>query len=301
MRAIVVHGGCGNEEIVDKKMKSMKTGVKKACKLGFEILNKETENKDSALKAVEETIKYLEDNPVFDAGTGSFYNLLEEIEMDASIMNSKQEAGAVACIKKVQHPISIARKVMEELPHILLAGEGAQLFARSLDFAEYDPGRPEQKEDLNEKAKDLSKNMKKFREQYRKIRENQKIFSTVGVVAIDDNGEIVSGTSTGGIHLKLPGRVGDTPIIGAGTYVDKNGGASATGMGEGIIKISVTRKVIELINEGYQVQKACDKIINKADQMDVVCGVIAIDKKGNIGISHNGEHMPVYSMNYEQS
>ncbi|MFW6287679.1 MAG: isoaspartyl peptidase/L-asparaginase family protein [bacterium] len=293
MKSIIVHGGCGDEKISEKKMNLMKQGVKQAAEIGMKKLNKGL----SAVDTVEETIKYLENDPVFDAGTGSFYNLLGEIEMDASIMTGRGETGAVACIQGVQHPISVARKVMEELPHILLAGEGAKLFARSLGIPEYDPSHPDSKRFLQENIDNLSPDMENFRKKYQKIREEQNIFSTVGVVVLDKQGLLTAGTSTGGILQKLPGRIGDTPIIGAGTYAAPEGAVSATGMGEGIIKLSVSRQVVEFLKNGMKIQEACEKIIEEADKQKITCGVIALDDKGTPGIAYNGKHMTYYSLN----
>lgn len=290
MRAIIVHGGMEDTTLPADLQEKRYAGTRKACEIGYETLLRT----DSAIDAVEAAIKYLEDDPIFDAGTGSFYNLFGEIEMDASIMDSSGNAGAIACIQRVQHPISVARKVMEATPHVLIVGEGAELFARSHGFPEYDPGTEHARRFLNEQMKKVPEQMKGLMERYRKIQERLKSYSTVGAVAIDSTGRIAAGTSTGGIPQKLPGRVGDTPIIGAGTFAAQAAGASATGYGEGIIRLGVTRAVVERVATGLEVQQACKEVVCLGTKSSALFGVIALDADGNPGATFNGTLMPAY-------
>jgi beta-aspartyl-peptidase (threonine type) len=291
MKVLVVHGGCDEGYLAQEEQEKRNAGITEAFEEGLKVLKQ----RDSALDAVETVIAILEDNPHFDAGIhGSFKNMVGEIEMDASIMDSNESAGGVIRIRNFAHPISVARKVMEEMPHLMVSGKGAEIFARLAGFHEIPPelqtGSAEQR-DLDK----LPQNFREFIEKYSKRLEEQKIFSTVGAIAIDSTGYIVAGTSTGGIARAFPGRVGDTPIIGAGTFASKAGGASATGLGEGILKVGITRKVVELIESGAAVQKACEKVVALCSDRHFPCGVIALDSNGNVGIAHNGFFMPTRS------
>ncbi|WP_292588940.1 isoaspartyl peptidase/L-asparaginase family protein [Mesotoga sp. UBA5557] len=287
-RALIVHGGCDEGFLPQKEMELRTQGVRKAFEIGLDVL----QGSDSALDAVESVIVTLEDDPHFDAGiSGSFSNMIGEIEMDASIMDSNEAAGAVIRIKNFAHPISVARKVMEEIPHIILSGKGAEIFARLMGFRETSPDEQHANTDNREMEK-LPENYREFVKKYSKLLAEQRLFSTVGAVAVDSKGRIVAGTSTGGIAHAFPGRVGDTPIIGAGTFASISAGASATGLGEGILRVGVTRKLVELIEGGQAVQKACDRVIEICSKRGSPCGVIALDDEGNAGISHNGFFMP---------
>ncbi|AHF80414.1 isoaspartyl peptidase/L-asparaginase family protein [Thermococcus paralvinellae] len=292
MVAIIVHGGAGTIKKEEKIPKVIK-GVKEAVLAGW----KELKN-GSALDAVEEAIKALEDNPVFNAGTGSVLTLDGKVEMDAAIMMGKTlEAGAVASIWGVKNPISVARKVMEKTDHVLLVGEGALKFARIMGFEEYDPTTEErmrQWKELREKLlkegtipywKRISELIKEYPEVLR---------STVGAVAFDGE-EIVAGTSTGGVFLKIFGRVGDTPIIGAGTYANEFAGASCTGLGEVAIKLSLAKTAVDFVRLGLSAQKASEAAIELATKhfgRDTM-GIIMIDREGNVGFAKNTKHMSV--------
>lgn len=268
-------------------------GIKNAALAGFKVL----QNGRSALDACEEAVKSLEDNPVFNAGTGSVLTLDGRCEMDAAIMKgSTLEAGAVAGVDNLKNPISLARKVMEETDHVLLIGDGAMKFARIMGFTEYNPITEERKKEWQElrerllsgeplhwhKIQDL---LKKYPELLR---------GTVGCVALDDNGEVVAGTSTGGVFLKLFGRVGDTPLLGAGTYATLFGGASATGIGEGIMRTVLAKTVCDFMRMGISAEKAAQAGIDLINQtVKTETGIIAIDKNGNVGFAYNTKHMPV--------
>lgn len=287
-RALIVHGGCDEGFLPQKEMELRTQGVKEAFEIGLEVLK----GSDSALDAVESVIAKLEDDPHFDAGiSGSFANMIGEIEMDASIMDSNEAAGAVIRIKNFAHPISVARKVLEEIPHLMLSGKGAELFARLMGFRETSPNEQYANTDDREIEK-LPEDYREFVRKYSKLLAEQRTFSTVGAVAIDSKGHIVAGTSTGGIAHAFPGRVGDTPIIGAGTFASRSAGASATGLGEGILRVSVTRKLVELVEGGQAVQEACDRVVEICSERGFQCGVIALDAEGNAGLSHNGFFMP---------
>jgi len=294
MVAIIVHGGAGTikkEERIPKVLE----GVREAVLAGWKELKR-----GSALDAVEEAIKALEDNPIFNAGTGSVLTIDGKVEMDAAIMRSNLNAGAVASIWGVKNPISVARKVMEKTDHVLLAGEGAVRFARLMGFDEYNPTteeRVEQWKELREKLlregniihwKKISELIKEYPEVLR---------STVGAVAFDGE-EIVAGTSTGGVFLKMFGRVGDTPIIGGGTYANEFAGASCTGLGEVAIKLALAKTAVDFVRLGLNAQKASEAAIELATKYfgNDTMGIIMVDREGNIGFEKNTKHMSVAYM-----
>jgi len=290
MGTIIVHGGAGTirrEERIPKVIE----GVKEAVLAGWRELKR-----GSALDAVEEAVKALEDNPVFNAGTGSVLTLDGRVEMDAAIMRGKTlEAGAVAGIWGVKNPISVARKVMEKTDHVLLIGEGAVKFARLLGFEEYDPVTEERLKQWEELRKKLiergeTRHWKKLNELIREYPEVLR--STVGAVAFDGD-EVVAGTSTGGVFLKMFGRVGDTPIIGAGTYANEVAGASCTGLGEVAIKLALAKSATDLVRLGLNAQSASEAAISLATKYfgKDTMGIIMVDSKGNVGFAKNTRHM----------
>ena len=290
MVAIIVHGGAGTirkEERIPKVIE----GVRAAVLAGWRELKR-----GSALDAVEEAVKALEDNPIFNAGTGSVLTLDGRVEMDAAIMRGKTlEAGAVAGIWGVKNPISVARKVMEKTDHVLLIGDGAVKFARLLGFEEYDPiteERLKQWEELRKKLieKGETRHWKKLNELIKEYPEVLR--STVGAVAFDGE-EVVAGTSTGGVFLKMFGRVGDTPIIGGGTYANEVAGASCTGLGEVAIKLALAKSATDLVRLGLDAQSASDAAISLATKYfgrDTM-GIIMVDARGNVGFAKNTKHM----------
>lgn len=290
MVAIIVHGGAGTirkEERIPKVIE----GVREAVLAGWRELKR-----GSALDAVEEAVKALEDNPLFNAGTGSVLTLDGKVEMDAAIMRGKTlEAGAVAGIWGVKNPISVARKVMEKTDHVLLIGEGAVKFARLMGFGEYDPvtdERLKQWEELRKKLieKGETRHWKKLNELIKEYPEVLR--STVGAVAFDGE-EVVAGTSTGGVFLKMFGRVGDTPIIGGGTYANEVAGASCTGLGEVAIKLALAKSATDFVRLGMDAQAASDAAISLATRYfgPDTMGIIMVDAKGNVGFAKNTKHM----------
>ncbi len=269
MKAIIVHGGAGNWK--EEKLREAEEGLKEAVLKGFELLKK-----GKVVDACEEAVKVLEDNPLFNAGRGSVLNEKGEVELDASIMNGRTfQAGAVGSVKKVKNPISLARIVMEKTKHTLIVCEGAYKLAlkNGLEISE---------ELITEER------LKQWKEGVK---------GTVGCVATDGK-TVVVGTSTGGILLKKEGRVGDSAIIGAGTYANEFGGASATGDGDEIIKISLSFFVVNLISQGISPSEACragiDLLKNKTGGKG---GVIALSKSGKIGYAHNTKAMPIAYLN----
>lgn len=294
MVAIIVHGGAGTIK-KEERIPEVLQGVREAVLAGWKELKK-----GSALNAVEEAIKALEDSPVFNAGTGSVLTIDGKIEMDAAIMCSNLNAGAVAGIWGVKNPISVARKVMEKTDHVLLAGEGAVRFARLMGFDEYDPTTDERVEQWKKLRKKLLKegditHWKKINQLIKKYPEVLR--STVGAVAFDGE-EIVAGTSTGGVFLKMFGRVGDTPIIGGGTYANEFAGASCTGLGEVAIKLVLAKTAVDFVRLGLSAQKASEAAIDLATKYfgNDTMGIIMIDRNGDVGFEKNTKNMSVAYM-----
>ena len=268
--SIIVHGGAG--PVKDDSLAARLEGCKAAALAGWAIL----QQGGAALDAVEAAVVGLEDNPLFNAGTGSTLNSLGKIEMDAAIMEGHSlRAGAVAAVSGVKNPINLARRVLEDGRHILLAGEGALLFARQIGFPECVP------ESLiveSEKKRWQSKH------------------GTVGAVAFDSAGRLAVATSTGGIFNKLPGRVGDSPLIGCGTYADGYGAASCTGQGEAIIRLVLAKRAVDFLHEvdnGEAQTAARMAIADLEERLQSTGGIILIDRLGNIGYARNTSHMPV--------
>jgi beta-aspartyl-peptidase (threonine type) len=264
---IIANGGAGGIPYPERRAK----GLKRAVGAGYEILK----SGGSSLDAVERSAAILEDIKIFNAGTGSVLGLTGEVEMDASLMTSEGNFGAVAALQSVRHPIEVARLVMEKTDHILLAGEGALRFARLMGMKPYNPVTPERKALWRKSRKGLKSKY------FQRLKELSGYYGTVGVVALDKDGRLAAGTSTGGINLHLPGRVGDTPIIGAGTYCDQNGGVSTTGHGEAIMKTFLALRTVQLLAR-YSARVAARKAIDYATQHQCRCGLIGIDKKGGI-------------------
>ena len=280
---IVVHGGAGVMSGLSEETRSqINAKIKESVSEAFLIL----ENGGSSIDAVEKAVTILEDSPLFNAGRGSVYSSDEVQEMDASIMDGKKRlAGAVASVSIVKNPIKLARKVAEETDHVLLVGDGAEAFAKNAGIEIADSSYFYHEERL-QRVRNLKKNVSKFYKKSDKI-------GTVGAVALDKMGNISAATSTGGMTNKLPGRVGDSPIIGSGTWA-QNGvcGVSSTGHGEYFIKYQVAREVctrMEYLNQSLS--ESSSSIINELADIGGSGGLIAIDSKGNISTPFNTKGM----------
>lgn len=277
---LVIHGGAGT--ILKKNMTPEKEAayiekLNEALSAGYKIL----ESGGASLDAVNAATNILEDSPLFNAGKGAVLTEKGEAELDASIMDGKTlAAGAVAGVKHIKNPINLARLVMERSPHVMMIGEGAEEFAKQNNYE-----LVENKYFITEERW----------QQYLKIKEAQdKKHGTVGCVALDKNGNLAAGTSTGGMMMKKFGRVGDAPIIGAGTYANNSTCAvSATGHGEYFIRLGVARDISSLIEyKNYSLDQAANEVINvKLTKLGGTGGVIAIDKNGNISLPFSTEGM----------
>lgn len=284
---LIVHGGAW--DIPENTHKAHLNGILRALETGCEVLKK----CDSALETVLKTIRYLESDPTFDAGKGSFLNAAGEVEMDAGIMVGKDlTAGAVAAIQQVEHPISVAEFIRRETQHVMLVGQGATTFAHQNGF------KPIDTEQLlvGRERKLYYELQKKTKVRIKSFFENKsKRGDTVGAVAIDSKGAIVAGTSTGGTPFKLPGRVGDSPIIGSGFFADdRMGGASSTGWGEGILRVMLARTAVEYLNKHPDIQMAVREAIQDLkNKVSGEGGVIMIDHQGRWAFDHNTPYMAV--------
>ena len=236
--SLIAHGGAGN--IRPGGEQRAVEGVHAAVEAGREVLRAG----GSALDAVCATVVALEDNPAFNAGTGSVLNFDGFVEMDACVMDGRDaRAGAVAALRRVKNPILVARKVMEETDHVMLAGEGAQRFARTMGFGDHDPVTAQRREDWEDKKRRIAEVLGPKSLNVRRFLKDHPAYSggTVGAAAVDSAGRLAAATSTGGVTLKLVGRVGDTPIPGAGNYASEYVAASATGTGEYVMRLLSTR------------------------------------------------------------
>ncbi|MCF8230092.1 MAG: isoaspartyl peptidase/L-asparaginase [Bacteroidales bacterium] len=272
--ALVIHGGAGyitKDNISPSKEKIYVTKLRDVLQLGDSILK----NGGTSLDAVEQCINMMEDSPLFNAGKGAVFTETGENEMDASIMSGiDNNAGAVAGVKTIKNPISAARKVMEESKHVMLAGVGAESFADSMGVKMVEP-----EYFFTEKSWKSLQN----------IRKSDK-HGTVGCVALDKYGNLAAGTSTGGMTNKMRGRIGDSPVIGAGTYADNTTCAvSSTGHGEYFIRNVVAYDITALMKyKGQSLEEAAQFVImEKLKSLNANGGIIAIDKDGNISMPFN--------------
>ena len=273
--AIVIHGGAGwSRNQTEEKLKSIEDGLKRALDEGFAIL----ESGGTSLDAVEAAVVILEDDVTFNAGKGSVYTAEEKQEMDASIMTGElQNAGAVASVSTIKNPIKLARYVMEKTEHVLIIGQGAEKVAIKGGIEVVDPSYFYSKEKLDRVRRQKTKDE----------------LSTVGAVAIDKDGNISAATSTGGRSNKLPGRVGDSPIIGAGTWAQNNlCGVSGTGHGEYFMRFNVAREICARIDYlGLTADQASNQVINELSEMGIEGGVIVMDKEGSASMIFNTDGM----------
>jgi beta-aspartyl-peptidase (threonine type) len=274
--SLIVHGGAWS--IPHAEVEPHINGCRVAAQAGWDVLTKG----GSALDAVEAAVGALEDDPTYDAGRGSVLNADGDIEMDAIIMDGTTlNTGAVAAIQRVQHPITVARLVMERSEHNLLVGTGAEAFARRMGV----PVCPQVNLITERELERWQMAQKSGHEPTRK----EFTHDTVGAVARDVNGHLAVATSTGGTFNKLPGRVGDSPLIGSGAYADDlYGAASATGWGESLMKIVISKSACDLIAAGLTAQEAADAVIKRlADRVDGHGGIIVIDAQGRVGYARN--------------
>lgn len=289
--AIIVHGGAGGS-YPDDDPEAARNGCLAAARVGRAVL----ERGGSALEAVVAAVSALEDNPQFNAGTGACLNAEGEVELDASLMEGTGlDAGAVALVRGVKNPVQLARCVMERTPHLLLAGEGAGRLARECGLPLLSPA-----EMITPRA--LARWRALFPREAagpgpgsdaaRSDAAGTRSGGTVGAAALDARGHFAAATSTGGMNGKLPGRIGDTPLIGAGTYADDQGGAaSATGHGEAIIRVVLTRAAVDCLRAGASAPEAAVRSLRSLERVRGEGGIITVDRLGRVGAAFNTARM----------
>jgi beta-aspartyl-peptidase (threonine type) len=255
--SLIVHGGAW--DIPDEAVDACKSGCHRALEAGWSILSRG----GSALDAVEAAIVVLEDDPVFDAGFGSHLNLDGRVECDAIIMNGATlRAGSVACVQRVRNPVRLARAVLEHCPHMMLVADGAERFARDHGIHLCDP-----QELISDAERDAWWHCSRDKHAAAHHRGHEQ--GTVGAVALDAHGKLFAATSTGGTCCKLPGRIGDSPLIGCGCYADCSaGGVSCTGYGEAIMKIVMAKLAVEYLRSSPPAQHACP-VPEKSDRVSI--------------------------------
>ena len=291
--ALIVHGGAGswrpgsdNDAIV---------GTTAAVEAGRKIL----EAGGSALDAACAAAVVLEDNPIFNAGTGAVLNFDGFVEMDACVMVSDMaQVGAVSALQRVKNPIVVARQVMEKTDHVMLTGEGAQRFARVMGHVDYDPIVEARRADWADKKSRLEIGVGKDGDGAMKIRDflmshPEYAGGTIGVVAVDKDGVLCAATSTGGVTLKLVGRVGDTPLPGCGTYANRFAASSATGTGEYVIRSLTCRQISDNVEKGMSLAQSVEAVLDQLGRdFDADVGLIAIDADGVPYANHRTRDMP---------
>jgi beta-aspartyl-peptidase (threonine type) len=293
--ALIVHGGAW--DIPDEAVDACRSGCERALAAGWVVLSRG----GHALDAIEAAIMVLEDDPVFDAGYGSHLNLDGRVECDAIVMNGATlHAGAASTLQRVKNPIRVARAILEKCPHMMLVGEGAERFAKEQGIALCDPN-----ELINEAEQEAwlkCRNGKHAAEHHRGHEQG-----TVGAVALDKDGNLFAATSTGGTCCKLPGRVGDSPLIGCGCYADSEaGGVSCTGYGEAIMKIVMAKTAVDFLRQSEicvdsAAGASCELTTASVAAKEAVHllakrtrghgGLILLDRHGNPGFAFNTPRM----------
>lgn len=268
--AIVVHGGAGRHR-PDDDVEAAKQGCLAAARAGYAVLSRG----GSALDAVEVATRLLEDDPVFNAGVGAALTRDGKAELDASVMDGATlSAGSVACVTCFQNPVTLARRVMERTPHVMLVGAGAEAFGR-------EQGLPVIANDVLVTA-----------HARRELERHRVSNGTVGAVAVDARGHVAAATSTGGTTGKLPGRVGDSPLIGCGTWADDGTAAvSCTGLGEAIIRATLARHAADLVASGLDAQAAARKAVESLARARGEAGLILVTPTGQVAWAFTTERM----------
>jgi L-asparaginase / beta-aspartyl-peptidase len=275
--AVLVHGGAG--DVADERVPVHVAGCRRAADAAFALLAEGA----SALDAAERAVVVLEDDPVFNAGTGACLTRDGRLELDACVMDGATlRVGAVCALSPFEHPIAVARAVLDDGTHVLYAAAGADAFARHAGF---EPALPESM--ITDAARD----------KLRHALASGKIVSwaggTVGAVARDRHGHVAAATSTGGTVGKRPGRVGDTPLVGAGTFADDAGGAaSATGQGEGIMRVLLSARAVDALARGESPDTAAATVIRELyERVGATGGIIVVDPRGRLGFARSTRTM----------
>ena len=280
--AVVVHGGAGTRQDADPV--PFFEATRRAAEAGLRVLAQG----GSALDAAQAAVVVLEDDPHFNAGTGAALTSSGQVELDASCMDGTTlRAGGVACVKTIKNPILLARRICDDTPHVLLCGSGAEAYARECGLAEIPNAllitqrQLDRWRELHEEAERVGADAVRRR------------IGTVGAAAVDAKGGVAAATSTGGTMYKRPGRVGDTPIIGAGTYADdQEAAASSTGFGEPILKVAMARAACRFVRDGASPRKAAAQAVGLLrERTQGEGGVIVAGPDGRLGWAYNTPRM----------
>ncbi len=285
---IIVHGGAGVWDTSSDKTKQAVADCVAAATMGQDVLL----DGRSALDAVEQAVRILEDSPVLDAGRGSYLNTAGQIQMDALIMDGANlDLGAIAAVERIRNPISLARRVMTDSVHSFLVADGAGAFADAIGFPRCDTADLIYPPDMEEYLSNLDNSSASLTGTNL---DSGPHGDTVGAAALDATGNLAAATSTGGTRRKQPGRVGDSPLTGSGAYADNwTGAVSATGRGESLMKVLISKRVCDFVASGLSAQKACEAAIAVLEErVNGYGGMIAVDARGQVGLSFNTEAMP---------
>lgn len=292
--SLLVHGGAG--DISPDRHAGARQGCQEAAHIGWRVL----QNGGSALDAVEAAVRALEDNPAFNAGTGACLTADGRIELDASVMDGRTlNLGAVAGVELIKNPISLARKVLNS-PHVLLVGRGAEQFAEEhniarCSFEDLLTERQYQrwKTSLGEHGLSAESEPNIIRREVGVLAaRNEEKHGTVGAVAVDSGGALAVATSTGGIHNKYPGRVGDSPLIGCGFYADELAAVSCTGHGEDFVRLMIAKRAADFVAQGRSAQEAAEAAIAFLGAKAAgTGGLILVDHLGGLGFARNSQNM----------
>ncbi|MEY2531246.1 MAG: L-asparaginase / beta-aspartyl-peptidase [Verrucomicrobiota bacterium] len=290
---LVIHGGAGTIErskMTPESEREHRAGLERALSAGYDILKRG----GSSLDAAEAAVRVLEDDPHFNAGKGAVFTSAGVNELDASIMDGRTlKAGAVASVKHIRNPVSLARLIMEKSPHVMLDCAGAEAFAKEngVELVNEKYFFTQERWDALQKVKEAEKDGggggKKF------IISDQDRHGTVGAVALDQNGNLAAATSTGGMTNKRPGRIGDSPVIGAGTYANNQTCAvSCTGDGDYFIRATVAHEISALMeHKGMPLREAAQMALDRAKKLGGEGGLIALDKNGETALPFNTSGM----------
>jgi L-asparaginase / beta-aspartyl-peptidase len=291
--AIIVHGGAGT--IAPERSDSAQVGCRAAALAGYVIL----QAGGSALEAVEAAVRSLEDNPEYNAGTGACLGKNGNIELDAGMMDGRAlQVGAIAGIERIKNPISLARKVLES-EHVLLIGKGAEQFAweQGIEQCASEELVTERQYQLWQAARD-EEEPRYYRRQVGSTRglapkdTGDEKHGTVGAVALDSSGALAAATSTGGIHDKYPGRVGDVPLVGCGFYADEEAAISCTGHGEDFVRLLIAKRAADFVASGQSAREAAwSTIAVLSSRATGTGGLILVDRKGEVGFAWNSRNM----------
>ena len=284
---VIVHGGAGRWPVSLHKIAL--GGVLNAANVGYDVLR----DKGSALDAVVASVSVLEDNPTFNAGTGSTLNLVGDVEADAGIMDGESlRGGGVALLRRIRNPIRAARLVMDKTHHVLIAGRPAEKIAIANGLTRANLKIPSRVKAWKTGIRqlDLVRTKKRSGEILRLFA--GELSDTVGALALDYQGNLAAGDSTGGVSLKIPGRIGDSPILGAGLYADnRSGAATATGLGEQAIRLAISKAATDLMTRKTAPGAAVETIRLATERVGTGTGIITLDKHGRYGVAHNTRNL----------